>query len=82
MSVWGNILKQLNAKVPMDLYQLELKHMVDAMCVGVDTVNDGKRAIVGFTSSYNKAITQFSSKVFYQDLYKEQIYKGQMTKEE
>jgi len=53
----------------------------NAMVIGVDVVNAGRRAIIGMTASYSKHMTQHYSQVVYQDLLKELIGKS-LTKAE
>jgi hypothetical protein len=45
----------------------------NAMVVGVDIVNAGRRAIIGMTASYSKHMTQHYSQVVYQDLLKDLV---------
>jgi len=52
MAVYGNILKQINAKVGLDLYRLKI-YLKNVMIVGVDVCNEGRRSIIGMTASYN-----------------------------
>jgi len=40
MGVFGNLLKQMNAKVRLDLYRLKVP-MNNGMVVGFDVVNEG-----------------------------------------
>jgi hypothetical protein len=60
MGVFGNILKQVNAKVKLDLYRLIIP-LKNAMVVGVDVVNEGRKSIIGFTSSLNQFFSQYYS---------------------
>ena len=70
-SVYSNILKQLNAKVGLDLYRINAAaEFQTAMVIGVDVVNKGHRAFVGLSASYSKHITQHYSKCEAQDLLK------------
>jgi hypothetical protein len=44
------------------------------MVVGVDVVNEGKKAIIGFTASHNRYFSQYFSKIVKQNMHKEIIY--------
>jgi hypothetical protein len=57
LSVYGNILKQINAKIKLDLYRLELTNLKNTMICGVDVVNEGKTSLLGFSASYNQSIS-------------------------
>jgi hypothetical protein len=41
MGVYGNLLKQINAKVRLDLYRLKIP-ITNAMVIGTDAVNEGR----------------------------------------
>ena len=41
ISVYGNILKQMNSKLIMDLYRIKYQ-VKKAMIVGIDIINEGK----------------------------------------
>lgn len=64
MGVFGNLLKQINAKVRLDLYRLKIP-LQNAMVVGVDVVNEGRKSIIGFTASHNKFFSQYFSTIRY-----------------
>jgi len=64
IGVFGNILKQMNAKVKLDLYRIKIP-LPNAMVVGVDVVNEGRKSIIGLTASYTKSLTQYYSKIEY-----------------
>lgn len=58
IGVFSNILKQINAKVRLDLYRLRLpQHMANTMIVGVDVVNEGRQTLLGYTSSYSQYLS-------------------------
>ncbi len=62
ITVFSNILKQINAKVAQDLYKIEVPaNLQGTMVVGVDVVNAGRRAIIGLTASYSEHMTQHFS---------------------
>ncbi len=52
--VFGNILKQINAKCRLDLYRIVMPFKGTSMIIGMDVVNEGKRSIIGLSASYNQ----------------------------
>lgn len=56
MGVFNNLLKQINAKSRLDLYRVKIP-LQNAMVIGVDVVNEGRKAIIGLTASYTKYYT-------------------------
>jgi P2-related tail formation protein len=72
ITVFSNILKQMNAKVALDIYRIKFP-LKTAMVVGVDVVNKGTESYLGFTASYSKFLTKFYSKVERQQLRKDLI---------
>ena len=74
LSVWNNILKQVNAKCGLDLYRISYSQKVQnssTMVVGMDVVNMGANSVLGLTASYSESLTQFYSQVILQDLHKD-----------
>ena len=63
ITVFSNILKQINAKLRGDLYKIEPKNAINTMVVGCDIVAAGRDAVIGLTASYSKHMTQHYSKV-------------------
>jgi hypothetical protein len=57
IGVYSNILKQINAKIRLDLYRLDLSNLKNTMVIGVDVVNEGKTSLLGFSASYNQSIS-------------------------
>jgi len=77
ITVYSNILKQINAKLRKDLYRIQVpKSMENTMVVGFDVVNAGKDAILGLTASYTKSCSQHYSQVVKQDLLRHLIGKS------
>jgi len=77
LSVFTNLLKQMNAKVQLDLYRIQLpKEMANTMQIGVDVCHEGKESIVGLSATYTAAMTQHFSKVYPQKLNTELIGKS------
>ena len=78
ITVYSNVLKQINAKVRQDLYRvLAPQSMQNCMVVGVDVCHAGRRSLVGLAATYTPYFTQHFSKVYPQQLHKELIGKMQ-----
>lgn len=64
ITVYSNILKQINAKLRGDLYKIDVPKNADkTMIVGCDIVAAGRDAVIGLTASYSKHMSQHYSKV-------------------
>lgn len=64
ITVYTNLLKQMNAKIQKDLYRIQYdKAFSGTMCVGVDIVKAGRKSLIGMTASYSKALTQHLCRV-------------------
>jgi hypothetical protein len=58
LTVYSNVLKQMNAKLRKDLYRLTVeKEFTDAMVVGVDVCHAGRNSIVGMAATYSPHLT-------------------------
>ena len=68
IGVFSNLLKQMNAKVGLDLYRIQLPNLKDTMIVGTNYANSGGKCYFGFSSSYSSALTQHYTKVSTHDL--------------
>ena len=66
IGVYSNILKQINAKVRQDLYKLDLPCYKNTMIVGIDAVHEASKRLVGCSSSYNQAKTQYYTRLYVQ----------------
>jgi hypothetical protein len=53
IGVYSNLIKQMNAKMRLDLYRLNIPNLKNSMVVGVDVINDGSRRLVACSASYN-----------------------------
>jgi len=53
LGVYSNLLKQMQAKLRLDLYRLQLNGVRNTMVCGIDVVNEGKKTIYGFSASYS-----------------------------
>lgn len=58
LPVASAILKQINAKVRLDLYRLSINQSAGTMFVGIDLINNGKGFLLGFTATNNAHATQ------------------------
>ena len=82
ITVYSNLLKQINSKVCRDLYRIQMpSNMANTMVVGIDVCHAGRRSLIGLAASYNAYLTQHYSKVYPQELHKELIGKG-LTKDQ
>ena len=68
LGVFSNLLKQMNAKVGLDLYRVSLPNLAKTMIVGTNYANNGGKTYFGFSSSYTSSLTQHFSKVTQHDL--------------
>ena len=74
ITVYSNLLKQMNAKLRQDLYRLNIPQTFSgAMVVGVDVCHAGRNSLVGLSASYTPQLTQHFSKVYPQALHRELI---------
>jgi hypothetical protein len=65
LTVYTNILKQMNAKIPQDLYRINIpNHMKHTMQIGVDVCQAGRKSIIGLTATYTPFLTQHFSAVY------------------
>lgn len=81
-SIYANLLKQINAKMGQDLYQISMpKDLAGTMQIGVDVCHEGRQSIVGLTATYSEHMTQHFSRTYRQALGKELIG-NQMSKDE
>ena len=53
------ILKQMNAKMKLDLYRLSLPSLRRSMVIGIDTIPKGNNVTIGLTASYNQYQSQY-----------------------
>jgi len=78
-TVVTNILKQVNAKFPLDLYRINVPQKLlqaNTMIVGVDARKAGRRTIMGMSASYSPHLTQHFTRVAYEALDAEQQKQG------
>lgn len=66
LDVFANLLKQINAKMKLDLYRLSLPTIKNTILIGVDIVNEGNKRVMGCSASYNHYMTQYFTKTYNQ----------------
>ena len=72
ITVYSNLLKQMNAKLKQDLYRINIdKTFANTMVIGVDACLAGRSSIIGLTATYTPHLTQHFCKAYNQDLHKE-----------
>ena len=77
ITVYTNLLKQMNSKIKQDLYRINIpKDFANAMVVGVDACHAGRDSIIGLAATYTPYFTQHYTEVAHQALDKENIGKG------
>jgi hypothetical protein len=57
MGVLSNLLKQMNAKVKLDLYRLKVPQFTNTMVIGIDLVMSGSSKLIGLSATSNKNLT-------------------------
>ena len=57
MSVASNLLKQMNAKLQLDLYKINLPAFKNTMLVGVDVIMNGRSKLIGCCSTTSNTLT-------------------------
>lgn len=57
LRVFADILKQINAKLEKDLYNMNFPYLKNTMIVGTDVINSGGKSIMGLCSSRTKEIS-------------------------
>jgi hypothetical protein len=64
-SIVGNILRQMNAKVKLDLYQVDLPLLKNSMLIGIDIIAAaGNRRLIGCSATISGHHTKCFTKVF------------------
>ncbi len=57
MGVFSNLLKQMNAKMRLDLYRLSVPFFRNTMVIGIDLVMSGSSKLIGCCATSNKNLT-------------------------
>ena len=57
LGVMSNLLKQMNAKVKLDLYRLKVPQFTNTMVVGIDLIMSGSSKLVGMSATSNNNLT-------------------------
>ena len=72
LSVYSNVLKQINAKSRADLYKMSLPSLRKTMIVGTNLVNTSIKGrtvtLMGLSASYNSTLSQYYSNTVTHDL--------------
>lgn len=66
IGVFSNLLKQMNAKLKLDLYRVNLPHFKKTMLVGVDVIMNGRNKLVGCCATVTATLTQCLTKLYNQ----------------
>lgn len=53
LGIAANILKQMNAKLGLDLYRLKIPQLNNSMVVGIDHIVSGPMILIGFSATSN-----------------------------
>lgn len=83
MGVFTNLMRQVNAKMPMDLYRITLPDQVrklSTMFIGIDVCHKGRTSIVGLAATTTPDASQHFCEVKHQLLNRELI--GKATRDE
>lgn len=70
LGVFSNLLKQINAKVKLDLYRVNLPHFKNAMVIGVDLIMNGSSKLIGCCATSSKTMTQCYTRLYKQKMAK------------
>ncbi|TNV84199.1 hypothetical protein FGO68_gene5845 [Halteria grandinella] len=66
IGVFSNLLKQMNAKLKLDLYRVNLPHFKKTMLIGVDVIMNGRNKLVGCCATVTPTLTQCITKLYNQ----------------
>ncbi len=64
LGVFSNLLKQMNAKVKLDLYSVNLPLFRNTMLIGIDVIMQGNAKLIGCCATYNQQMTQVYSQLY------------------
>ena len=86
LSIFSNILGQMNAKCGMENYRLSLPNKIssnntETMVIGVNVIPLGRQSIIGLCATSNPQLTKVYSDVQYQDLNKDMYKNKNVSKE-
>lgn len=68
MGVTSNLLKQMNAKLRLDLYRLKIPQFTNTMLIGIDLIMNGSSKLIGCSATSNQFMTQCYTKMYKQKL--------------
>jgi hypothetical protein len=57
LSVFSNLLKQINAKLKKDLYRVNLPHFKNSMVIGIDLIMNGCGKLIGCCATSSQNLT-------------------------
>jgi len=68
LSVFSNILKQMNVKMGGNLYMMNFPKEVsrNTMLIGLDVCHKGRMSVVGFCATYDENLSKYDSQRIYQ----------------
>jgi argonaute-like protein implicated in RNA metabolism and viral defense len=66
IGVFSNLLKQMNAKLKLDLYRVNLPHFKNTMLLGVDVIMNGRNKLVGCCATVTPSLSQCLTKLYKQ----------------
>ena len=66
IGVFSNLLKQMNAKLKLDLYRVNLPAFKNTMLIGVDIIMNGRSKLIGCCATLSKTHTQCLTKLYKQ----------------
>jgi hypothetical protein len=86
LSIFSNILGQMNAKCGYENYRLSLSNKIyskntETMVIGVNVIPLGRQSIIGLCATSNPHLTCVYSDVQYQDLIKDMFRNKNFSKE-
>ena len=64
IGVFSNLLKQMNAKMRLDLYRINLPHFKNTMLVGIDVIMSGTNKLVGCCATSTKTLSKCFTKLY------------------
>ena len=68
LSVMVSVLKQINAKLRLDLYRLNFAQFRNPLIIGIDLVMSGSSKLIGCSATSNKNLTQCFTKMYKQKM--------------
>jgi hypothetical protein len=66
IGVFSNLLKQMNAKLKLDIYRISLPQFTKTMLIGFDVIMNGRNKLVGCCATVTNTLTQCLTKLYKQ----------------